>query len=572
MSVVERERLGRAVENKNLRFTSVSQVKLFDPTVKGGCNRRFVYRYVFGKTEPKSAAAEAGDEYAKQLEIYLKTGDDILVPVLRAGKHLLPKPGSDLEVEQPLGDIVKAAELRDAYLNGRGPLDLARLTDLAGLVAAGIPFAGAADYRHRRGEYVDAGGTLHREDAGMVVTEIGDHKTTKRIDDHTTRGGTLLEGKAKTVEQVLADAQMIGYGVQEANRHPEVTHLRLGHNYYQTEGVKTAAKRSGLITVGELRDRWRRVESVVREMADVVAHTTVPEDAPVSLWACHAFFAVCPHSEYCDRPGMTIYHVLGTERGDSMSNGLFDTLTATAPTNGLHGDAGLFTPQATVLESSPPAAPPNDAERAVAFEVERARLAAEDTRAPLLAPHIGAVNPPDAPPDDPVAAAAPLSPEVIATITDPEIKKRAEDHAAAAAAKAAAQAGVQPEKAKASGKCSGGGLRVQFTDEQIKLKQTKKYVCPKCGKVLTTRPSADNKEATLPGHLLSKEMTSVAPSLPPPLPEYVAPDALPGQMAMPAAVAPPLPVSTTTSLLRAHAEMLVAIANDLLAIAEKQGA
>ena len=46
----------------------------------------------------------------------------MLVPILRAGKHLMPKPGADLEVEKPLSpDLAGALQLREAFLNEGNP-------------------------------------------------------------------------------------------------------------------------------------------------------------------------------------------------------------------------------------------------------------------------------------------------------------------------------------------------------------------------------------------------------------------------------------------------------------------
>lgn len=126
--------------------------------------------------------------------------------------------------------------------------------------------------------------------------------------------------------------------------------------------------------------------------------------------------------------------------------------------------------------------------------------------------HIGckaAINPPDGPAANLLTGADALPPEVIAALTNPDLKARAEAHAAEHAAKAAAEAAKKAVESppKSGGRCPQGGVRVQLTQEQA---GSKKYPCT-CGKVLAIRPSADYKEATLAGHLMPKKEDEAAP-------------------------------------------------------------
>ena len=49
--------LGRAVQNGNVRFLSVSAIEKFDPSRYGGCERRWAFQCVFGKKEPQTQAS-----------------------------------------------------------------------------------------------------------------------------------------------------------------------------------------------------------------------------------------------------------------------------------------------------------------------------------------------------------------------------------------------------------------------------------------------------------------------------------------------------------------------------------
>lgn len=604
-----RPSLGRAVMHGKLRFLSVSQIVQYDPRQGGGCPRRWAFAKIFGKKEPETERKTDGVEYAKQLERYLKTGEDALSPVLQAGKHLLPRPGSDLEVEQPLGDIEQAVKFRERLLRGVRGLErealVREMRRVAGLLVADIPIDGCPDVRHRRGEYVAEDGELRREDPGMSVVEVGDHKTTSRIRDHVSRGGKLYRGWAKTTEQILEHPQMLGYGVHAADKYPDATHLRLSHHYFQTKGAYSAEKRTGLISVEEVRRRWRGVESIAREMEDVAASARRPEDVPHNLAACDFSFKGCPHRDYCDRPARTVAQFFGIDRpeGTKMGNGLFDAVGGISGSNG-SAQAGLFG------QAPPPPAPPvSEADYRAAVEASKQRLLTEQVPPPPAppAPHpleglegfkvgqpcngrgyyanaygtfvvvepghtcarcaepvarheVSSVNPADAVKYDPVAAADPLAPEQIAQIADPEVRARAEAHArehqaraAQAQAEAAAAGG---KKEKTGGRCPAGGRRVQLSNEQA---AKKKYTCPECGKVLGIKPSSDYSEATLPGHLLPKSdaaQTSQetlpgiqasqlpgapATSLPPP------PAPAPAAVAAPPPPAPPPPPTVTAA-------------------------
>ena len=72
-----------------LERVSVSQIASFDPTQPAGCPRRWWFRYVAGKPEPETASKSKGKDFHTSIEHYLKTGEDVLSPEVRAGKHLI---------------------------------------------------------------------------------------------------------------------------------------------------------------------------------------------------------------------------------------------------------------------------------------------------------------------------------------------------------------------------------------------------------------------------------------------------------------------------------------------------
>lgn len=622
--------VGGAIEEGRVRFLSVSQLKLWDHTQFGGCKRRYAFKYKFRiKISDETESTKSGrEEYAKGLEDYYVSGEDALVPVLRAAKHLFPKPGPDIESERPLGDYGAAVTLRDAVLFGGAPdrwdrhfrqkldrvdykiekaakeCDTERLKGLvverkwivdaasfvaalppenrsiatqneiqrlAGLTANGIPLDGAADIRHRRQEYINNYGILTREDADKVVVEVADLKSTKQISDRTNRKtGEIYKGYAKTVEQVLDDPQMIGYGVHAADLYRDATHVRLTHIYVQTKPPLHGERRTGLITVDEVRQKWRRVDGLASEIEEAVANTTTPEEFPYNPASCNSYNRPCPFEALCKRPEMTIMDALqlrqpGEEK--SMSNGLFDLVGGLPPppngTNGAAASVGLF---GSVGEVPPPttALPPppvqSDAERAAAIEAAKAALLQESKFidgiegypkgmgcnglgyyvnqdhggghaavevghvhnanckiAPQQVPAIGQVNPPDQPPRDPIAESSPLTPEQIAGIVDPEIRSRAEEHARQHALRVAADEAAKPKtEKKTGGRCPLAGQKMQLTVKEAAQRPIKK-LCT-CGKEHKVKPDSitfegDTPFFVVPSHNIPKtETTDVAPA------------------------------------------------------------
>ncbi len=545
---------GSTVVNGIIRFSSVSQVVQFDARREGGCPARWWFQKIKGKKEPSSDAQEAGKLDSRVLAHYLKTGEDVMRPEVRAVKHLLPSWGPDLEVEQQLGDIEKAVKMRDALVSGaRMPAGFAdrlllEIERVSGLAVDGIPFRGAADVRHFRGVYKDETGELREEAPGNVVGEIGDHKGTSRVADYRSHGGAgkLYPGYAKSADEIGWHPQWLGYGVHAAYRHPELTHVRLSAHYYQTKHSLYAEKRTTLLEVGEVRERWRMVVlPVVREMVDV-AKCSDQSEVPHNNRSCTQFGKPCPHDAYCVRDKGDIFDLLGIDKtqGETMAiDSLFDDVPST-PQNGVAQHAAADTK-----------APASDAEHAAATALARAKLATESSPAAVTfgfcascgekldkgnssrlpngtmkhigcvavdktvagpgKTHIGLVNPADSPVPDILLDAEALPAEVIERIEDPEIKKRATEHAADVAAKKAAEDANKPKSERAGGRCSAGGSKLVMTRQESSFRKKK---CEGCGKVFEKIKDdklsfdADAVYFLVPVHNLPKPAEGAAPA------------------------------------------------------------
>ncbi len=551
--------IGRAVLNGKIRHTSVSQIKLFDPKSEG-CKRKWAFSYKWGKKLLKTGSQKKGSDGSEKLEHYLKTGEDVLPPVLQRLKKFLPKPGIDLECEEPLGDMEIAVFLRDAQLAGNtDPRLTLEIQKAAGLTVAGIPVDGAADVRHVRGIWIDADGNLRPEHPSTRVVNIFDLKMVSRIFPHKImkgeNAGTILPAFTLTDAEICEDTQMLGYARQAIYRRPERTHARLQLGYTNMTR-KEAVLRQGLISVEQILSRWNRVEDVGREMVQVATAEKI-EDIEPNLRACDAFTHIdptdpkgervlkgCGHKYYCPlNNSQIVSNMMGTHKEQAMS--LFDEGTPTV-----------------VSTPVPPAPSLDGAAHAAAVAAEKERIKAEDAARHVAPPppppvasgygfcakcgtpldgnnssrlqsgelkHMScpsavvipapptAVNPPDQPrAPTMLEAAAPVPPHEIAQIDDPEIKMVVEEHArqhAEKAAKEAAEAEAQKLAAGAAVWCTVSATKVIITTE---MALARKFVC-QCGKSYSIKTLNPLKEGDLlisviPKHKLpKKDGETVAP-------------------------------------------------------------
>lgn len=275
-------KLGSAVKNGVIRFVSVSQIESFDPSVYGGCNRRWWFRRVARSKEDQGAPAELGEKLHKQIEHYLKHGDPVVLgPIVKAGFRFLPRPGPDLKLEWEFGQLFGENVVSPLYLSD-------------------VPVIGKADCGHARGEWVDDDGQVNVE-PGMV--EIIDWKTTKRIDDEVDEHGYVTyQGLAKEANVLANTHQMRAYAALAVTEWPNAKTVRLGHGYFQTGRVRHASKRSKAVDASEAIDRFLSSSPLVAKMKDVAKAAKVTDVDP-NYVACRAFGG-CPHRESCPRSAL----------------------------------------------------------------------------------------------------------------------------------------------------------------------------------------------------------------------------------------------------------------------------
>jgi len=577
--------LGHSVKDGRLRFTSVSAIKLFDVR-KEGCKRKWAYKYRFGIKTKKIGAQIKGIDYAAALEHYLTSasdqfpeGEDVLPPVLQQAKRYFPKPGPDLECEQPLGDMEKALAARDAaFLAPPGTRELlfGEAKRFAGLHANGVPIDGAADIRHTRGEYIDKSGIICKEPADIRVVNIDDLKAVSQIFPHKiTRGekaGQIRMPFTLTDAEIGEDVQMLGYARHSVDKYDWMTHARLGLIYTNTK-KKEADLRMALISKQQILDRWHgNIEPIVVEM-EKNAGAEKPEDVEPNVKACDAYTHVdpndpegkrvlqgCPHRYYCPLSTLQVSAtLLGNHKESAMS--LFDAFenpaastVVTITTSSVPTDPAAYAAQVEAeklkllgLSAPPPPPPPvvapppppaavsygfcvscgvpltsENASKLPNGATKHMGCAAAQPAAPPPPSSPIAVNPPDQPrAANMLQAAAAVPADAIPEIQNPQLKAEVEAHARAHAEKARIEAEeAAQQKAALSVWCNTSATKILITAE---IAVEGKWVC-KCGKSYTVkalkpvRNAEGNMETVIPRHKPPKkdgEEVAVAPPPPP---------------------------------------------------------
>lgn len=450
---------GPAVDGGKVRYLSASQLTSFDAGSYAGCARRWWFKNVARRPEGRTIATDLGTKVHAQIEHYLRTGEDVLGEIARAGKRFIPRPGPDLMIEVGFGEL-RGGEVASP------------------LASAGVPFVGRIDLMHRRGEWLDDDGVAQAEHdargglgsvssvgaASSAAAEVVDWKTTKRIADEIDEasGAVTERGYAKSGEELAATWQMVGYSMVALAKWPDVARVRSSHGYFQTRGRREASKRSAVLSAAIVRERWSSAEPLVERVKSAAGEPSVERVSP-NYEACGAYGG-CPHRSYCPRDGKLILaEALG--RGGAMS--LLAKIKADR-------EAAAKGGAAQALSVKPE----------VAAEVEK--LKAEET---ALRSRASAV-PPDAPapqrPSEPASTAAPASTPAPARCGAPgcgaELTPANSSRLPDGAVK---HVGCSPSAAPAAvGPCPCVGAQVELTIHEV---ASKKRACA-CGATVKVKP------------------------------------------------------------------------------------
>ena len=316
-----------SVEKGELRRSSPSQIHSWDL-----CGLRWYYDKVARlPRKPKTKSQDVGTATHKQLEHYLKTGEDVLGPIARAGKDLLPDPGPDLMLEWDIHFQPEAST---------DPKDPRRSEPR--LMICGVPLIGYIDVVKPRFALCRPG-----------LVEVLDHKTTSSIADW-----------AKTSEELRQDAQCVSYCEWARVRFPQAEEFLFSHVYYQTKGRPRSIRVDVTHTKASLLEAWHLTENKIEGMR-AAARETDPKNVVHNPEACSAYggcdyAGACPFSP-ARRFAQTFSDAL--KKGSTSNMSLADRLKG-----------AKTAPAAAPAAPPPPAAPPAASKPAAAAPVQTGEI------------------------------------------------------------------------------------------------------------------------------------------------------------------------------------------------------
>ena len=246
---------GAAVVDGALRYTSVSAINKFS-----GCQRAWYYKYVQRlPDDPPGPAMQFGIEAHGRIEHYLKTGEDVLGEVERAGWKYIPAPGPDLIIE---GEVAAGVPL----------------------ASMGVPLNGGMDLADPR--FLPSG--------GVRVTDWKFKSDPKRY-------GTTSE---RLVDPLDADGrQMLGYAywvVLNKARFPGLEWVQVRHIHFKTRGPSAAFEvLSAQVPLQEIAWGWEIVGEKFVNPMKLAAAAKSAEDVPYDENFCFAYHKPCPFIKTC---------------------------------------------------------------------------------------------------------------------------------------------------------------------------------------------------------------------------------------------------------------------------------
>lgn len=308
-----RDEFGGAVQDNELQYVSVSQLNTFDPVVYGGCERRWHFEKVQRMGGTQTDALSLGSDVHAVIEARL-TGDKSVLTerfvgpnkgellanamrIIEPGERFIPASGEGLLVEHEFGlvkDLQEAKTIRGVLKQATLPAheyvreDMnAALVSLSArtLVAGSIPFVGYIDVVNPLGEHLSNEGVTMRDPERTI--ELLDWKTTSSISSWAKKENELAE-----------TIQMISYAEWARRLYPDAKFFRLSHGYFQTSDARKAEKRSVLIPLETVQQKWYRIERVVGRMQQVAHERDAMKVSP-NWSACRSYNKECKFAPLC---------------------------------------------------------------------------------------------------------------------------------------------------------------------------------------------------------------------------------------------------------------------------------
>lgn len=267
---------------------SASQLASFDPRTTWGCNRRWWFRNIAGRSEPQNRGQEQGEQVHAEIEHYLKTGVNGMGPIAMSGFEYMPPP---MEPGMGVEHVIQDGELD----------------------ALGVPFAGKIDV-WRPG-----------------IPEIIDWKTSSNVMLYKKQPPALLK-----------DIQVNSYAMWAFRRDPSLEAVKARLVYLQTGRTRYSDESAVVLTRGGVEGFWAgEVTPLVRNILDTAKAERI-EDIPPTEAHCTVGRTQCPHFNVCPRKGVVSMAGLL----DFLN---FDEAPAAAPAPAAQGELPLVPPPAVKL-------------------------------------------------------------------------------------------------------------------------------------------------------------------------------------------------------------------------------
>lgn len=295
-------RLGKAVEDGELRYVSPSQVTTASHDQDGGCLRKWWFDKVAGIKPPSTKSQELGTAVHAELEHYLNTGEAVLGKIAAQARPHLPPPKSVL-TEHSFGIDWRPGAEADALRDD--------------VVLAGVPVIGFVDVLNLDGLQRDAStDTWTPSD----VPEVIDWKTSGNPTQYAKTGTALV----RTVQMPIYGAIALRRA-EEAGRRPasaRVTHVTLA-----TKGKPEPVRGTVVLDRLTIERRLFTIGATVDRMKAAAVVATA-SDVDFNAESCKSFGG-CPYWDTCEKPAIVALRTALGGKGDALMSTLDDLLDST---------------------------------------------------------------------------------------------------------------------------------------------------------------------------------------------------------------------------------------------------
>lgn len=233
------------VKDGVIQRLSPSAIDEFDDETPFGCPTKWYFRRVLKRSAEETDAMRRGTEMHTRIEHYLRTGEDVLGPIERAGKRYIDEVRPYIvAIESPVLIFIEGTQVdgkRDLLV--RWPGD---------------------------------------------KLEVVDWKSSSNIEKY-----------AKDDNDMRNDTQVAVYGMDALKDAVDVYSVAVANVYFQTGSRRGSDKRSALLGPGDLKRNYDRIAGLIEKMKSVAAEKDIKKVTPnhraCSVGTGCPYYAECPN-------------------------------------------------------------------------------------------------------------------------------------------------------------------------------------------------------------------------------------------------------------------------------------